>query len=129
MKKILLLKLFIFIASSTGIGIFGFFTYKHVSAQEIGLVSQTNQTNPSLNTPSVTNETGSEIIILLRNLSSIVLDDSIFSNPSFTRLKNQVVGLPVITVQGRRNPFAPSGNTASLVPQPEIITPGSSSSF
>ena len=64
---------------------------------------------------------GQQVVALLRNLSSIQLDDTIFTNPSFGLLQDLSVQLPEVTNQGRRNPFAPVG---SDTPSPAAATNG-----
>lgn len=89
-------------------GFFGL-TQLDVFAQGVGLVSQSNQVTPGIG--SSVNQAGNQVVTLLRNLSTITLDDAVFRNPGFNRLQNQTIGLPVPASQGRRNPFAPASGT------------------
>lgn len=86
-----------------------------VSAQGIGLKSQTTgeTANPVVQAGTTT-ATGSQIINLLRNISTITLDNTLFKNPAFLLLSNQGVGLPAPSSQGRINPF--SVQSAGSVP-------------
>jgi len=100
-------------------------------AQDTGLVSSSSGTPESIT--SVASQrittTNNQVLLLLRSLSVIDLDDTLFRNPAFGLLSDQSVSLPAITTQGRRNPFAPigSGNgvTAEIIETPATETAGS----
>ncbi len=94
-----------------------------VPSSQTGLVSTNTGTAQGLqNTASP--ETGSQVVALLRNLTAIKLDDSVFRNPSFALLADLSVTLPAVSNPGRRNPFAPIGIDAPL---PSFTaTPGTS---
>lgn len=123
--KILSLKSCMTLIIFAGLITAGFLTYNHVSAQGVGLVSQTTQSAPGTLGAGTTDATGSQVVVLLRNLSAITLNDAVFRNPAFARLQNQGVGLPAITSQGRRNPFAPtSSSNVIVVPVEETTSSG-----
>lgn len=58
---------------------------------------------------SAKNPSGDQIVALLRNVSSIQLNDSLFQSPAFATLTDLSIALPAVTSQGRRNPFAAAG--------------------
>ena len=96
-------------------------------AADAGLVS--TNTGNAAGLASATSGSGSaageQVVVLLRNLSAIKLDDAVFRNPSFVLLQDTSVQLPPITNQGRRNPFASVGvdaNAPSLVPVTSAAT-------
>lgn len=55
---------------------------------------------------STTNNVSRDLVVTLSNLSTIRLDDSIFTDPVFLSLSDFGVQIPLQNV-GRRNPFAP----------------------
>jgi hypothetical protein len=57
-------------------------------------------------TQDQTSSISRDLIITLSNLSTIRLDDSIFTDPVFLSLSDFGVQIPLQNV-GRRNPFAP----------------------
>ena len=65
---------------------------------------------------------GGQVVVLLRNLSVIRLDDTVFTNPSFGLLEDLSVQLPQVTSQGRRNPFASVGSSAPMTATPASST-------
>lgn len=94
-------------------------------AAETGLVSANTGTAQGLqntNTTTGTSTTGSAVVQILRNLSSIQLDDSVFRNPAFAYLVDMTLQLPPATNQGRRNPFAPIGSEGSSLTAPAATT-------
>jgi hypothetical protein len=62
------------------------------------LLASTEQASPA----------SQDILVILSNLHTIKLDNSIFSDPTFLSLTNFGVELPPENV-GRRNPFLPLG--------------------
>ena len=79
-----------------------------------GLVSANTGTANAIPTSSTSAAApGSQVVALLRNLSVIQLDDSVFSNPSYALLQDLSIQLPPITNHGRRNPFAVVGSDAA----------------
>jgi len=93
--------------------------------QESGLISATTGASQGLqnaNTiPASASATGNRVVEILRNLSVIKLDDSVFQNPAFALLTDISIRLPLPNTQGRRNPFAPAG--AVTTPTPTTTTP------
>lgn len=61
----------------------------------------------------IMNRRSDELVALLRSVSSIELDNSIFSHPSFGRLKSISAPLPVDRNPGRPNPFLPIGHDST----------------
>lgn len=104
------------------------------SSQQTGLVSTTTGSAAGLaatTTATTGTDTGDQVVTLLRSLSSITLDDSVFHNPSFALLSDLSIALPPVTNQGRRNPFAPVGNDSGVPvtsAQGGVATTGSPSS-
>jgi hypothetical protein len=86
------------------------------STNQTGLVSTNTGTAQGLQGGTATSETGSQVVVLLRNLTAIKLDDSVFRNPSFALLTDLSVSLPPVSNPGRRNPFAPIGLDAPVPP-------------
>lgn len=69
---------------------------------------------------------GSEIAGLLKNISSIRLDDRILTNPSFLVLVDSSIALPRIDVSGRINPFGRSSTLDNSTPSQTIINTNTS---
>jgi hypothetical protein len=118
----------IFILAIVALAIIGaglyFFVFKksNTSTTSAGLVSSKTGTSQGLqNTTADQDTTGSQVVAILRNLSVIRLDDSVFRNPAFALLTDISISLPPITNQGRRNPFAPVGTDAAAAP---VLTTG-----
>lgn len=63
-----------------------------------------------------TSRRSDELVVLLRSVSSIELDDSIFSHPTFTRLESISSPLAIDRNPGRNNPFLPIGSDEPLPP-------------
>ncbi len=100
----------IIILAIIGAGVYFFVIKKSAPAQTTGLVSTNTGTAQGLqNAVPGQDTTGSQVVTILRNLSVIKLDDSVFRNPAFALLTDISISLPPITNQGRRNPFAPVG--------------------
>lgn len=93
-----------------------------------GLVSQSSGTEVSAGSLSDTNSTvrrSDEIVAILNSVSSIDLDDSIFRNPAFAKLRDINSLLPTDRNPGRTNPFLPIGQeipSSTTVFQTEINT-------
>lgn len=81
-----------------------------------GLVSSTTGQSTGIAVGTTgTSSTGDQVIVLLRNLSTIQLNDAVFQHPGFGMLRDITITLPPVTSQGRRNPFAPiSGDNAAI---------------
>jgi hypothetical protein len=79
------------------VGVFVYFTYFRGPAPSATLTETANESPIS-----------QDLLILLSNLHTIKLDNSIFSNPAFLSLTDFGVTIPPQNV-GRRNPFAPIG--------------------
>lgn len=92
-----------------GLYFFGFAnnSVKAFSISEF-ISSKINLTQGSENI-SIDKTTGNQVVTILRSLSVIKLDDSVFRNPAFGLLTDLSISLPPVTNQGRRNPFAPLG--------------------
>ena len=71
---------------------------------------------------------GDQIVSILRNVSSIQLNDALFQNPAFATLTDLSIALPAVTTQGRRNPFAPAGTDTTAYVAPATATQGQSAS-
>jgi hypothetical protein len=94
------------------------------SSSTTGLVSANTGTAQGLqNTTGDQNTTGSQVVTILRNLSVIKLDDSVFRNPAFALLTDISISLPLVTDQGRRNPFAAVGTDTPATPTTSATTP------
>ena len=89
---------------------------KKAPASDATLVSTNTGAAQGLQNQNPTDQstTGSQIVEILRNLSVIKLDDSVFRNPAFGLLRDMSVAIPPVINQGRRNPFAPVGNDAAV---------------
>ena len=72
----------------------------------------TNTTAPTITDTAV----GRELLSTLLNLRTIKLNDQIFTNPSFTSLRDFTITLSGNTPEGRPNPFAPIGTDAAPAP-------------
>jgi hypothetical protein len=70
---------------------------------------------------------GSEIASLLKNISSIRLDDRILTNPSFLALVDSSIALPQIEVSGRVNPFGRTSALDNSTPSQTVINTSASS--
>jgi hypothetical protein len=100
----------ILILAIVGAGVYFFVIKKDEGGSSAGLVSTNTGAAQGLqNAPASQSATGSQVVTILRNLSVIKLDDSVFKNPAFALLTDVSISLPPITNQGRRNPFAPVG--------------------
>ena len=89
--------------------VYFFVIKKDTTLSTPSLVSTNTGQTAGLGTPSGSS-TGSQVVEILRNLTVIKLDDSVFRNPAFNQLSDMTIALPPITNQGRRNPFAPAGS-------------------
>jgi hypothetical protein len=69
-----------------------------------------------------TSSTGDQVVALLRNLSTIQLNDAVFQHPGFGMLRDITITLPPVTSQGRRNPFAPISGDNAPIPVASPIT-------
>lgn len=87
-----------------------------------GLVSS-NQTVPTVPAPANPAATSgsTQIVALLKNLSGIRLNDSLFLYPAFRTLQDISIVLPTPSSEGRQNPFAPIG-TQTAAPVVEVDT-------
>ncbi len=111
----------IFVAIAVVLGLAYVFFIKAPSDSSTNLVTTTP-------TPAITGTTGAvtansissslaanDFLSLLLNINDIKLDDSIFSNPAFTNLRDSSITLMPDGTEGRPNPFAQFGND-SLAP-------------
>lgn len=104
----------VLILAIVGAGVYFFVIKKSGGTAATGLVSSNTGAAQGLqNTVTGQDTTGSQVVTILRNLSVIKLDDSVFRNPAFALLTDISISLPPITNQGRRNPFAPVGVDAA----------------
>ena len=88
------------------------------SSSTASLVSTTTGSSATLPTvATTTGSAGDQVVVILRNLSSIQLSDAVFQNPAFAMLTDLSTTIPPATNPGRRNPFAPVGtDTATATP-------------
>lgn len=107
----------VIVLALVGAGIYFFVVQPKNTPVEPGLVSATTGASQGLQNASSGNTTGSQVVTILRNLSVIKLDDSVFQNPAFSLLTDVSIALPPITNQGRRNPFAPVGAEGNTISQ------------
>ena len=98
----------------TGTYLFGFKNNHAVALSLSGLISSNTGSSQGLQNNTVDQNTGSQVVTILRNLSVIKLDDSVFRNPAFGLLTDLSISLPPVTNQGRRNPFAPIGTDTDV---------------
>lgn len=106
-----------------GLGGYLYFSGKSTSSDTPSptrtLSSDTTGANPvaltnDSSTASVSNSAqASEIITLLKNISSIRLETRILQSPSFLALVDSSIILPPIAVSGRVNPFSSTGASIS----------------
>ena len=97
--------------------IFGYIFFIKKPATVPNLVSTdptASNTNASSNAISITD--AQDFLAVLLNVRSIVLDDSIFSDPTFATLRDSNIVLIQDGTEGRPNPFAPIG--FELAPAP-----------
>lgn len=122
--------LIVLVLAIIGAGVYFFVIKKDTPQVTPGLVStSTGAAQGVQNSTAGQDTTGSQVVVLLRNLSAIKLDDSVFTNPSFALLTNVSIALPPITNQGRRNPFAPVGADAPVTSQVAPGTPTAGPAF
>ncbi len=95
---------------------------KNASVPQTGLVTSSGtgaRVTPgvinSTGTVSATEEASNELVILLKSISDITLDDAIFSNPTFGVLQDISSRLRVEGQPGRTNPFLPIGQDDSVI--------------
>lgn len=93
------------------------------STPQTGLVSSNSKTATGSIPTAANGAAGSQVITLLRNLSTIQLSDAVFQNPNFSLFRDLGIPLATATDLGKRNPFASAGYSASIVPEATIITP------
>jgi len=95
------------------VGIFGFIAVGILFVADRKSFAQ--ESLISVETPAVpSSETGEQILSLLQQLTMIKLDESIFTDPMFTGLKDYHVDLTEEPKQ-RSNPFAPIGKDAVII--------------
>ncbi len=77
----------------------------------------------SLTTTSATPQSSSAqyIYSLLQQMKQVKLDNSVFQNPEFKKLKDNTVTLSA-QPSGRDNPFAPVGNNTQSIPNTPSAT-------
>jgi len=71
--------------------------------------------NQARTEPAVSN-TGDSLLRILNNLENLELNDSIFFNPAFAKLRDISIPLVKEGNAGRRNPFAAIGNDPVPLP-------------
>ncbi len=102
--------------------------------QEKNLVSTTLPgsaipSNPNTNTINQNSAVTREFLAVLLSVTSLKLDDSIFSDKAFINLHDSSILLVPTGDEGRPNPFAPIGFDGFVTPQihaivaPDITTP------
>lgn len=92
---------------------------KQNEPQATGLVSTTTGRN-QVPSGAPANTTGSQVVEILRNLTAIKLDDSVFRNPAFDQLSSMTVTVPDAVNPGRRNPFS-TGSASAVVITETVI--------
>ncbi len=102
---------------------------KTTSAGTLG--STTGAANVGTNASSAAQaQIGQQFLTTLLNLKNIKLDDSIFTQPSFTNLQDFTAPIGATDPEGRPNPFAPLGLNASaasaLTGDNSLVPPASS---
>lgn len=70
---------------------------------------------PVLSNSQTISPASAELLATLGRLNTIVLDDSIFTDPAFASLNDFGITIPPEN-KGRRNPFAPIGSAESATP-------------
>lgn len=106
-------------------GIYYFVSKKpsNTSTSQTGLVSSNSKATTGSIPTAANGAAGSQVITLLRNLSTIQLSDAVFQNPNFSLFRDLGVPLPTATNLGKRNPFASAGYSIPVEPEATIITP------
>ncbi len=93
--------------------------------EEQNLVSSSaNTATPNTNTLSQNSVLAKDFLSILLNVKNIRLDDTIFSNKSFTSLHDSSIPLtsPTKEEEGRANPFAPIGSDLVVPPPTPVCT-------
>lgn len=91
------------------------------SAKSTGLVSSNTGSAPAVRnsqnqTQAQALASSDSLLRILKNLEGLELNDSIFFNPAFSKLRDISIPLVKEGNAGRRNPFAPIGNDPVPVP-------------
>jgi len=73
-------------------------------------------------------EMGSEFLAIFLNIKNIKLNDSIFSEPAFSLLKDSSITLVPDGNEGRTNPFAPIGSESLSSQIPQVGIPNNKTS-
>ena len=93
--------------------------------EEQSLVSSSTNTGlPNSNTLGQNSVIAKDFLSVLLNVKNIKLDDTIFSNKSFTSLRDSSIPLasPTPEEEGRTNPFAPIGSDVAVPPPTPVCT-------
>ncbi len=123
LKKIIILVVLIAIAAF----VYGYFFKKPATGPASPLSSSTGANSPSsAPLPSTEDQIGQEFLSLLLNLRTLKLDDSIFTDRSFTSLRDYTTELSLTDAKGRVNPFAPIGTDQIVTVSPDLTTTQSS---
>ncbi|MEK7071418.1 MAG: hypothetical protein AAB943_00595 [Patescibacteria group bacterium] len=95
--------------------------------EEAALVSSSTTAVPeNTNNSNVNSSLAQDFLSLLLNITSLKLDDSIFSDPAFLTLHDSSIILVPDGNEGRPNPFAPIGSDI-IVTSPATL-PGATTS-
>ena len=81
-----------------------------------------NSSGASANVPSSTSLVAKDFLSLLLNVKNIKLDDTIFSDPAFNKLRDSSIVLTPDGTEGRPNPFAQFGNNSAPTPITNPVT-------
>ncbi len=126
-SKIFKIIIAVLVLAAIGGAVYYFGYKKDGVATVTGLVSSNTGASTGLQNSAIgEGSTGSQVVAILRNLSAIKLDDSVFRNPAFALLTDISISLPPVTNQGRRNPFAPVGaaDTTTTTPGTGTVPTG-----
>ena len=95
-----------------------FFFKKSPVEENLVSTNNTGAVSPANNAADQTSRTTEDLLSVLLSARSIKLDDSIFSDSAFLRLKDSSIYLNPPTDEGRPNPFAPIGVDNLAPPTP-----------
>ncbi len=116
MKNLRKILLFVFIFAILVVG-YMFFSKKDTNqpaaSGTLGSTTGVANVSGSAGRTGVGSDIGREFLTSLLNLKNITLDDSLFTEPSFTSLQDFSTTVAATSAQGRPNPFAPLGLDSS----------------
>ncbi len=113
-----------------------FFVIKKPAGEDVNLVSSSGASALPVATPitanstSITSSDSSLFLSVLLNVKNISLNDGIFADPAFAKLRDSSIELVPDGNEGRPNPFAPIGSdvnnfpiTSDILVVPDVSTP------